>query len=99
GGLGLLAILVYPLVLAPSTMVTLTFGVLWCMVGVSLAVLTGWGGSISLGQFAIVGVGAMAAGNALIRWNTDIFASLAFSVAAGAIVSVLVGVPALRIRG
>ena len=98
-GLGLLAAVVYPLTFAPSTMVTLTFGVLWCMVGVSLAVLTGWGGSISLGQFAIVGVGAMAAGNALIRWNLDVFASLAMAVAAGAIVSVLVGVPALRIRG
>ena len=77
GAVGAARVLVYPLTLAPSTMVTLTFGVLWCMVGVSLAVLTGWGGNISLGQFAIVGVGAMATGNALIRWNLDVFASLA----------------------
>jgi len=99
GLLGALALVVLPLTFAPSTVVTLTFGVLWCLVGVSLAVLTGWGGSISLGQFAIVGVGAMATGNALIRWNLDVFASLAMAVAAGALVSVLVGVPALRIRG
>ena len=96
---GIAAVVLYPLTFAPSTMVTLTFGVLWCMVGVSLAVLTGWGGSISLGQFAIVGVGAMATGNALIRWNLDVFASLGLAVAAGAVASVLVGVPALRIKG
>lgn len=96
---GIAVLVLLPLTFAPSTMVTLTFGVLWCLVGVSLAVLTGWGGSISLGQFAIVGVGAMAAGNALIRWNLDVFASLGLAVAAGALVSALVGVPALRIRG
>ncbi|HEU5083988.1 MAG TPA: ABC transporter permease [Acidimicrobiales bacterium] len=96
---GIAVLVLFPLTFAPSTMVTLTFGVLWCLVGVSLAVLTGWGGSISLGQFAIVGVGAMAAGNALIRWNLDVFASLGLAVAAGALVSALVGVPALRIRG
>lgn len=97
--LGVLALVVYPLTMAPSTMITLTFGVVWCLVGVSLAVLTGWGGSISLGQFAIVGVGAIATGNALIRWNLDVFASLGLAVVAGAVVSVLVGVPALRIKG
>ena len=37
--------------------------IVWAMAGVSLVVLTGWGGHISLGQFAIVGVGALVAGN------------------------------------
>ncbi len=97
--LGVVVLLLLPLTFAASTMVTLTFGVLWCLVGVSLAVLTGWGGNISLGQFAIVGAGAMATGNALIRWNLDAFASLALAVVAGAVASVLIGVPALRIRG
>ena len=32
---------VAPLTFAPSTMVTLTFGVLWCLVGVSLVILLG----------------------------------------------------------
>ncbi len=97
--LGVGALVLYPLTLAPSTMVTLTFGVIWCLVGVSLAVLTGWGGNISLGQFAIVGVGAMATGNALIRWNLDVFAALGMAVVAGALVSAIIGVPALRIQG
>ena len=96
---GLVVLLLWPLTFAPSTMVTLGFGVIWCLVAVSLAVLTGWGGSISLGQFAIVGVGAMAAGNALVRWNLDVFGALLLAVAAGGVASVAIGLPALRIRG
>jgi branched-chain amino acid transport system permease protein len=96
---GLAVLVLWPLTFAPSTMVTLGFGVVWCLVAVSLAVLTGWGGSISLGQFAIVGVGAMAAGNALVRWNLDAFGALLLAVAAGGVASVAIGLPALRIRG
>jgi branched-chain amino acid transport system permease protein len=77
----------------------MSFAVVWGLVGVSLVVLTGWGGNISLGQFGIVGVGAMAAGNVVMRWNLDLFLGLAAAVATGAIVSVLIGLPALRIRG
>jgi branched-chain amino acid transport system permease protein len=69
------------------------------MVGVSLVVLTGWGGHISLGQFAIVGCGAVAAGNVLERWRVDMFVVLAIAGAVGALVALLIGLPALRIRG
>ena len=48
-----------------APIVLIAFAFIWAMVGLSLVVLTGWGGSVSLGQFAIVGVGAMAAGNLL----------------------------------
>ena len=96
---GLTVLLLLPLSFAPSTMVTLGFAVVWCLVAVSLAVLTGWGGNISLGQFAIVGVGAMAAGNALVRWNFDLFGALILAIVAGGLASVAIGLPALRIRG
>jgi branched-chain amino acid transport system permease protein len=66
---------------------------------VSLVILTGWGGHISLGQFAIVGVGAMVAGNLFIRYNADAFVSIAAAGVAGAIVSAIIGIPALRIAG
>ncbi|MEX0873651.1 MAG: ABC transporter permease [Actinomycetota bacterium] len=88
-----------PLQAAPSTVVLMSFAVVWGMVAVSLVVLTGWGGNISLGQFAIVGVGAMAAGNLMMRWNLDFFVAMAFAAVAGAVVAVLIGLPALRIRG
>jgi branched-chain amino acid transport system permease protein len=93
------AVVFIPLQAAPSTVVLMSFAVVWGMVAVSLVVLTGWGGNISLGQFAIVGVGAMAAGNLMMRWNLDFFVAMAFAAVAGAVVAVLIGLPALRIRG
>jgi branched-chain amino acid transport system permease protein len=65
----------------------------------SLVVLTGWGGNISLGQFGIVGMGAMAAANLMTRWNVDLFVSMAAAMLLGAFVAVAIGLPALRIRG
>ncbi len=97
--LGAVLLLVIPLGAAPSTVVTMSFAVVWGIVGISLVVLTGWGGNISLGQFGIVGIGAMAAGNAMMRWNLDLFVSIGLAILAGAVVSVLIGLPALRIRG
>ena len=93
------ALIVLPLGYAPSTVTTLTFALVWSLVAVSLVVLTGWGGNISLGHFGIVGIGAMVAGNLLSRWNVDLFVAMLAAMAAGAIVAVAIGLPALRIRG
>ena len=68
------------------------------MTGVSLVILTGWGGHISLGQFAFVGIGAVVAGN-LIEERVDLFFALIAAGAAGAITALIVGLPALRIKG
>jgi branched-chain amino acid transport system permease protein len=88
-----------PLTLSPSTVTTLSFALVWGLVAMSLVVLTGWGGTISLGQFGIVGIGAMATGNLLTRWNFDLFVSLLVSMVVGAIIAVAIGLPALRIKG
>ena len=68
------------------------------MAGVSLVILTGWGGHISLGQFAFVGIGAVVAGN-LIEERVDLFFALIAAGAAGAVTALIVGLPALRIKG
>jgi branched-chain amino acid transport system permease protein len=65
---------------------------------VSLVVLTGWGGQISLGQFGFVAVGAVA-GGALSQAHWPFLAALLFGSLAGAAVAVIIGLPALRIRG
>jgi branched-chain amino acid transport system permease protein len=62
-------------------------------------VLTGWGGHISLGQFAIVGVGAVTAGNMVNKLDADLFVSLLVAGVVGGVVALLLGLPALRIRG
>ncbi|MEY2570934.1 MAG: branched-chain amino acid transport system permease protein livM [Acidimicrobiaceae bacterium] len=76
-----------------------TFAIIAAMVGVSLVVLTGWGGHISLGQYGIVGVGALVGMNMIDRWNADVFFVVLGAGAAGGLVALIVGLPALRIRG
>ncbi len=75
------------------------FALVWAMIGVSLVVLTGWGGNISLGQFGIAGIAGMVAGNVAANNNMDFFLVILLCGAVGAVASMLVGVPALRIRG
>src|SRR2546421_5479276 len=88
-----------PFVYGASTTTPLSRTLVGAMVGVSLVVLTGWGGHISLGQFAIAGIGAFTAGNLVQRYNPDLFLALLAAGAAGAVAALLVGLPALRIRG
>jgi branched-chain amino acid transport system permease protein len=72
---------------------------LFGIVAVSLVVLTGWAGQISLGQFGLVGMGAAAAGGLVANHNIDFFVALAIGIGAGAITAVIVGLPAVRIQG
>jgi len=90
---------VMPLFLSPSHTFTLTIAVVWGIVAVSLVVLTGWNGQISLGQFALVGVGAVIAGNLMADHNVDLFVAMAVAAGGTALVALLLGFPALRIRG
>jgi branched-chain amino acid transport system permease protein len=69
------------------------------IVALSLLVLTGWAGQVSLGQFAFVGIGAYVAALVRDRWGLDIVPCIAVAAVAGAAASVLVGLPALRLRG
>lgn len=69
------------------------------LVGISLCVLSGWGGQVSLGQYAFVGVGAYAAVRLteLLSLPPAVVLPLAGLIGAG--VAVLVGLPAIRIQG
>src|SRR5205085_228453 len=92
--------IVIPNGLSPSQIsllgsVTLVYGI----VAVSLVVLTGWAGQISLGQFAIAGLGATVTGDLVSKTGADLLFALIAGAAAGMLVAVLVGLPALRVRG
>jgi branched-chain amino acid transport system permease protein len=91
--------IIVPNTWGPSNQFTAAIALVWAMTAVSLVILTGWGGHISLGQFAIVGVGALVAGNLITDHNVDVLLVLLAAGGAGALVSLLVGLPALRIRG
>jgi ABC-type branched-subunit amino acid transport system ATPase component/ABC-type branched-subunit amino acid transport system permease subunit len=93
------AAVVVPLFTAPGTTDLLSVALIFAMVAVSLVVLSGWAGEVSLGQFAFVGMGAVLVGDLLSRYNTDLFLSLLAAAVAGGLLAVVVGLPALRMRG
>ena len=95
----LLATVAVPFTLSPESVTQASQLLLDGIVGMSLLVLSGWAGQVSLGQFAIAGVGAWVtatlAGSHGVPWPI----ALALAAAAGAVSALLLGLPALRIRG
>jgi ABC-type branched-subunit amino acid transport system ATPase component/ABC-type branched-subunit amino acid transport system permease subunit len=68
------------------------------MVALSLTVLTGWTGQVSLGQYAFVGLGAMTTA-ALVDRGVGFAPSLGAAAIIGCAAAVVVGLPALRVPG
>ena len=86
--------------------------VLFAMVALSLSVLTGWAGQLSLGQYAFVGLGGMTVVGLTAGHDVpipfDLFdlsltlpwgVAVAVATGVGVAAAVLVGLPALRVRG
>ena len=85
---------------------------LFAMVVLSMTVLTGWAGQLSLGQYAFVGLGGLTV-LGLTQGNDipvpfDLFdlslelpwaLAMAAATAVGVVAAVIVGLPALRVRG
>ena len=95
----LVALLALPYVVGEGRVGYANLAVIAAITAVSLVVLSGWAGQISLGQYGLLGVGALVAGKLAGENNVDFFVVLVVGIAAGASVSVLLGVPALRIPG
>lgn len=73
--------------------------VIFAMIGVSLTVLMGYSGQISLGQWGLTGLGAFALANYFTRMHIPYLLALPLVVLTGMLVSLAIGLPALRIKG
>ena len=71
----------------------------YALVGLSIVVLTGWAGQVSLGQLSFAAVGAALGSIATVEWNLDLSLSLLLAGLGGGLVAMFVGIPALRLRG
>jgi ABC-type branched-subunit amino acid transport system ATPase component/ABC-type branched-subunit amino acid transport system permease subunit len=89
---------VLPLFISNASSITMVSVMAFSIVGLSVGIVTGLGGQLSLGQFAIGAVGAWISYEVSRRIGHF---ELAFVYAglAGAAASLLIGLPALRIRG
>ena len=72
---------------------------LFGIVALSLVLITGYAGQISLAQLTLAGIGALAAGNASAIWRLPFLVCVLFGVVAAMGVGVVFGLPALRCRG
>lgn len=73
--------------------------IIYALLGLSIVVLTGWAGQVSLGQVALFAIGAAVGAKATMDWNLDLLLAFLVAGVAGAAAAVIVGFPALRVRG
>ena len=84
-----------PFVVSQGRSLTLSQVFIYAVIALSLVVLTGWAGQVSLGQFGLVAVGAIVAA----RIDLPLIALLPVAGLITAAVAIVIGLPALRIRG
>ncbi len=72
---------------------------IYAILALSVVVLTGWAGQVSLGQVAFFAIGAATAGKLTSTWNVDLILAVLAAGVLGAFAAILVGLPALRFRG
>ena len=96
---GIAVLLAVPLFLSESRTNLAAAIVVFAIVGMSLVLLTGWAGQVSLGQMAFVGIGGAVAGAATARLGWDLVPAVVLAGLVGAGVALVIGLPALRRRG
>ncbi len=99
GTLLVIGLALIPLLLPNNRVQLASVIAIYALIGLSLVVLTGWAGQVSLGQMAFVGFGSALAGEMAARWHVDTGLILLASGALGALLAVIVGMPTLRARG
>src|SRR5207247_10629540 len=87
---------VLAIVLSPADLATVGQGVVYALIMLSLVLLTGYAGQISLAQMTFVGLGAFSMG----KWfgGASFLGILAGALLAGA-VGAVAALPALRLKG
>ncbi len=92
------ALLAAPLFVAEYWLAQLTFALIYAIVGLGLMLLAGFTGQFSLGHAAFLGVGAYTQA-VLTGMGWPFMLSLACAAGLSAAVGVVVGLPALRVKG
>ena len=91
-------LLFLPLSWSESRVSLFSAGLIFAMLALSLVILTGWAGQISLGQVAFAAIGGAVAGR-MAQNGTTFFVTIGAAGLVGSGVAVVIGIPALRIRG
>ena len=99
GAAGVAVAIILPVVFSSASRNYLFARVLiFALIGLSVTILSGWAGQLSLGQYAFVGLGALTT-TALVNRGASFPVAVGYAVVAGVAVAIAVGFPALRVRG
>ena len=97
--LGVGAVVVLPMLLSDHNTYFVAATVLLCTAVVSATILTGWAGQLSLGQWAVAGLGGLVGVRAYAVLGVPFWLAFLVAVVVGGIAAALVGLPALRLQG
>jgi branched-chain amino acid transport system permease protein len=95
----IVAALLAPRVLTVSGTHFLATVLLVAVVAVSLTVLTGWAGQMSIGQWALAGAGGVFGAKLVTQWGVPFWGAFVVAAVVGGLVALLIGFPALRLGG
>ena len=88
-----------PRLLEQHDYLNIDVGIAIAVAAVSLNLLLGYTGQLSLGHSALLAAGAFASGIVVSRWHGSMVWGLLFAMGATALVALVIGLPALRLRG
>lgn len=97
--LGVLAVIIYPFVVSTGPIVLGGVIAITAILALSVVVLTGWAGQVSLGQWGFAAIGAVSGGALTSKVGVPFWFAVPIASALTAVFAVLVGLPALRIKG
>jgi branched-chain amino acid transport system permease protein len=75
------------------------FALVYTILGLSVVVVTGYAGLISLMPYSFAGIGAMVSGAAVASWGWPFWLAIPLAAVATIPISVLVGVASVRLKG
>ena len=90
---------VLPFAVGSGVINTMSVLCLGTIVTISIVVLTGWGGQVSLGQWGLAAVGAVVGGALTATVGLPFWIAVPLAALASGVFAVVVGLPALRIPG
>ncbi len=93
------AAVVFPFVSNSGDVDLAALVLLLAIVGLSIVVLTGWAGQASLGQFGLVGIGALVGGTLNTRTGIPFWVAVPLATIVVGVLAGILSIPALRIRG
>ena len=99
GAIVLVVALILPSLISAPQLSDVTLGVIFAAIGLTLVVLTGWAGQISLAQFSFVGIGAFTVGHLGGAHGGSFFPAALLGALIAIPVGLLVGLPSLRVSG